>query len=278
MHTTPKRSTEAPNPPTRMHACTHACLAPQRSVARSPSTLLVKNLPFSADEDELAELFGRAGAVRRRLGGGVSWGGVAGGGRGGPDAAAGWPAAPEAGRQGAMCHSGAPATRSSGARQEPAAAAPHPTLSPRACFPPRSRAWCCRPATPPKLSPPLPPRPQAARPVLPPTQPTPSPHPIAPRLRPPRSRAWCCPPATRWRWSSTRSPRMRGEARGARRQGVQGGGVGARRALRVRAGRGARVRRPPGLLCGPAHPAVTAAHATLDLTTLHQVGVQGSCL
>jgi hypothetical protein len=38
-----------------------------RSVARSPTTLLVKNLPFAADEDELVELFGRAGTVRRCL-------------------------------------------------------------------------------------------------------------------------------------------------------------------------------------------------------------------
>ncbi|GIL52539.1 hypothetical protein Vafri_8379 [Volvox africanus] len=36
-----------------------------RSVARSSTTLLVKNLPFSADEDELAELFGRCGPLAR---------------------------------------------------------------------------------------------------------------------------------------------------------------------------------------------------------------------
>ncbi|GLI68102.1 hypothetical protein VaNZ11_012428 [Volvox africanus] len=36
-----------------------------RSVARSSTTLLVKNLPFSADEDELAELFGRCGLLAR---------------------------------------------------------------------------------------------------------------------------------------------------------------------------------------------------------------------
>ena len=34
-----------------------------RSVARSPTTLLVKNLPYSAEEGELEDLFGRAGTV-----------------------------------------------------------------------------------------------------------------------------------------------------------------------------------------------------------------------
>ncbi|GIM08321.1 hypothetical protein Vretimale_12361 [Volvox reticuliferus] len=36
-----------------------------RSVLRSSTTLLVKNLPYSADEDELAELFGRCGPLAR---------------------------------------------------------------------------------------------------------------------------------------------------------------------------------------------------------------------
>jgi hypothetical protein len=39
---------------------------PPRSVARSPNTLLIKNLPFSSDEGELMELFGKAGTVRGR--------------------------------------------------------------------------------------------------------------------------------------------------------------------------------------------------------------------
>ncbi|KAG2451283.1 hypothetical protein HYH02_003889 [Chlamydomonas schloesseri] len=36
-----------------------------KAVARSPTTLLVKNLPFSADEDELLAVFGRCGPVAR---------------------------------------------------------------------------------------------------------------------------------------------------------------------------------------------------------------------
>ncbi|GFR48899.1 hypothetical protein Agub_g10847 [Astrephomene gubernaculifera] len=36
-----------------------------RTVARSGTTLLVKNLPYSADENELAEMFGRCGPVAR---------------------------------------------------------------------------------------------------------------------------------------------------------------------------------------------------------------------
>ncbi|GLC70759.1 hypothetical protein PLESTF_001030300 [Pleodorina starrii] len=39
--------------------------ATTKSVARSSTTLLVKNLPYSADEDELAELFGRCGPIAR---------------------------------------------------------------------------------------------------------------------------------------------------------------------------------------------------------------------
>ena len=36
-----------------------------RSVARSGTALLVKNLPFTADEDELAAMFGRCGPLAR---------------------------------------------------------------------------------------------------------------------------------------------------------------------------------------------------------------------
>ncbi|KAI8464255.1 MAG: hypothetical protein J3K34DRAFT_380531 [Monoraphidium minutum] len=39
--------------------------AASKSVARSPTTLLVKNLPYSSEEGELLELFGRAGTVAR---------------------------------------------------------------------------------------------------------------------------------------------------------------------------------------------------------------------
>lgn len=36
-----------------------------QSVARSGTTLIVKNLPYSADEDELVDLFGRCGPLAR---------------------------------------------------------------------------------------------------------------------------------------------------------------------------------------------------------------------
>lgn len=36
-----------------------------KAVARSPSVLLVKNLPYSASEGDLGELFGRCGTVVR---------------------------------------------------------------------------------------------------------------------------------------------------------------------------------------------------------------------
>ena len=36
-----------------------------KSVARSPTSLLVKNLPYSTTEEELEELFGRCGQVWR---------------------------------------------------------------------------------------------------------------------------------------------------------------------------------------------------------------------
>jgi multiple RNA-binding domain-containing protein 1 len=37
-----------------------------KSVERSPTALLVKNLPYSASEEELEELFGKFGQVGRK--------------------------------------------------------------------------------------------------------------------------------------------------------------------------------------------------------------------